>query len=131
QYVQRRVYFLDRSGTVAVPDLRYVLTTGTPLQRATRVLNLLLSGPSADLQGVVRNEVATVKLRRELSTEGGITRIDLVEAGDQLTPGQRRRLAAQLVWSLSQDLPSVRITLNDEPLDQTQDVWTTQTVGAF
>src|SRR5690606_17158728 len=26
---------------------------------------------------------------------------------------------------------SVRITLNDEPLDQTQDVWTTQTVGAF
>lgn len=129
-YLQRRAYFLDPGGAVAVPDLRYILATGTAIQRANRVLNLLLAGPSADLRGAVRNDMAAVELRRPPSLESGIAQVDLTQTGD-LTSAQRRGLAAQLVWSLSQDLASVRITLNDEPLDPTQDLWTTQDLGSF
>ena len=46
-YRQRVLYFLDRSGSVVVPDVRHIVIGQTPANRANRLLALLIDGPSA------------------------------------------------------------------------------------
>ena len=50
---------------------------------------------------------------------------------DVSTPEARRALAAQIVWTLSPTSPRIGITVDGEPLDPAQPVYTINTVSSF
>jgi predicted small secreted protein len=114
----RTVYFLDATGRVVVPDIRYIPDSGTTDLAATRLMDLLLRGPSASISGAARTQLgATAKLRSVsvLVDDNGVAHIDL-EGVDVSTPAARQGLVAQIVWTLDPDVQYVQITVNGEPL---------------
>src|SRR6185312_14269076 len=67
---QRSVYFLDSSGTVAVPDPRHLEGGLSSANRISRLVNLLLDGPSERLRpGVVSQLGPTAELRSNVTTD--------------------------------------------------------------
>jgi hypothetical protein len=129
---QRVLYFLDRSGTVVVPDVRHLVVGQTPANRANRLLSLLIEGPSAPLRGAVDSQLtAKSSLRSNPSVDSeGVLQVDLTGV-DVSTPEARRALAAQIVWTLSPTSPRIGITVDGEPLDPAQSVYTINTVSSF
>lgn len=129
---QRVLYFLDRTGTVVVPDVRHLVVGQTPANRASRLLSLLIEGPSTALKGAVDSELtAKSSLRSNPSVDSeGVLQVDLTGV-DVSTPEARRALAAQIVWTLSPTSPRIAITVDGEPLDPTQPVYTINTVSSF
>lgn len=129
---QRVLYFLDRSGTVVVPDVRHVVIGQTPANRANRLITMLFRGPNSRLTDAVSSSfTARSALRSNPSTDSeGVLQVDLTGV-DVSTPQARRALAAQLVWTLSPTSPRIAITLDGEPLDPAQPVYTINTVTAF
>jgi hypothetical protein len=109
------LYFYDPSRSVLVPDRRYL--PGTPLASASDVINLLLAGPAAGLQGaadtalpkstVVRTNVTTAK-------DGAATVVNLGSLGN-LTAEDKQSIAAQIVLSL-QDVAATTVRLQVESL---------------
>ena len=57
-------------------------------------------------------------------------RIDLTGV-DVSTPEARRALAAQIVWTLSPTSPRIAVTVDGQPLDPAQEVFTINTVSSF
>ncbi|MGS0687405.1 LpqB family beta-propeller domain-containing protein [Nakamurella sp. GG22] len=129
---QRTLYFLDSSGTVVVPDVRHVVIGQTPANRANRLIAMLIDGPSSKLEGAVESEfTARSALRSNPSVDAeGVLQVDLTGV-DVSTPEARRALAAQLVWTLSPTSPRIAITVDGEPLDPAQQVYTITTVTSF
>ena len=129
---QRVLYFLDRSGTVVVPDVRHVVVGQTPANRANRLLALLIEGPSQALTGAVDSQfTAKSELRSNPSVDPeGVLQVDLTGV-DVSTPEARRALAAQIVWTLSPTSPRIAITVDGEALDPSQPVYTINTVSSF
>lgn len=129
---QRVLYFLDRSGTVVVPDVRHVVVGQTPANRANRLLALLIAGPSKALTGAVDSQfTAKSQLRSNPSVDPeGVLQVDLTGV-DVSTPAARRALAAQIVWTLSPTSPRIAITVDGEPLDPAQPEYTINTVSSF
>jgi hypothetical protein len=109
------LYFYDTSRSVLVPDRRYL--PGTPLASANDVINLLLAGPAAGLQGatktvlppstVVRTNVAQAK-------DGLATVVNLGQLGN-LNTEDKQAIAAQIVLSL-QDVAATTVRLQVESL---------------
>lgn len=129
---QRVLYFLDRSGTVVVPDVRHVVVGATPANRANRLLSMLIHGPSAPLTGAV-DSVFTSRsaLRSNPSVDpDGVLQVDLTGV-DVSTTEAKRALAAQIVWTLSPTSPRIGITVDGEPLDPAQLVYTINSVSSF
>ncbi len=129
---QRVLYFLDETGTVVVPDVRHVVIGQTPANRANRLMSMLITGPSTGLRGAVQSQFSAKSALRSNPTvdPDGVLRIDLTGV-DVSTPEARRALAAQIVWTLSPTSPRIAVTVDGQPLDPTQEVFTINSVSSF
>jgi len=106
------IYFWDESASALIPDLRYVPLTITSDQRATRVVQWIVAGPSRWLAGarqlppgtssepvVNDNGTLVVKLSSQAATDG---------------PDGLGRLMFQLQWSLrTTTTPRIRLSIDD------------------
>jgi len=113
----RTVYFLDSSGRVVVPDMRYIPNSATTSLSVNRLMDLLLRGPSHHLAGAARTQLgpgAELQSNVRIDT-AGVAHVDL-EGVDVSTPAARQALAAQIVWTLDPDVPQVAISVNGLPL---------------
>lgn len=115
-FTHLNIYFMSRTGSHVVPDL-----VSWPEQLVTpeRIVQALLAGPSPSLAGAVSNAVPQpVKLgSRGATVDGdGVVTVDFTGLNPNLGEDARRRLGAQLLWSMS-SLPRVsgiRITADGE-----------------
>lgn len=114
---QRPVYFLDSTGRVVVPDIRYVPNSHTPDLTVNRLMDLLLRGPSAQLAGAARTQLGPdAALQSNVRIDAaGVAHVDL-EGVDVSTPAARQALAAQIVWTLDLDVQQIAISVNGLPL---------------
>ncbi len=133
----RTVYFLDQTGSVVVPDPRYLEAGLTQANRITRLTNLLLAGPTARLRPAVLSELGTsARLRSAVTTDDqGVVHVDLTGVSPE-SADARGGLAAQIVWTLSNDADRVAITLDGVPLGGTDNapgasVYTMQSVDSY
>lgn len=117
---QRVVYFLDSSGRVVVPDIRYIPNSNSPDLSANRLMDLLLRGPSKQLAGAARTQLGRgAELQSNVHIDSaGIAHVDLAGV-DVSTPAARQALAAQVVWTLDPDVQQIAITVNGLPLNAT------------
>lgn len=131
-YRQRVLYFLDRSGTLVVPDVRHIVIGQTTANRANRLLAMLLDGPAPPLQGAVTSSFTSRSaLRSNPSVDpDGVLQIDFTGV-DVSTTEARRALAAQVVWTLSPTTPRIAISVDGVPLDPAQPVYTINSVSSF
>lgn len=115
---QRTVYFLDSSGRVVVPDIRYIPNSHTPDLSANRLMDLLLRGPSDALAGAARTALGKdAQLQSNVHIDAaGVAHVDL-EGVDVSTPAARQAVVAQIVWTLDPDVGQIAITVNGLPLD--------------
>ncbi len=129
---ERVLYFLDETGTVVVPDVRHVVIGQTPANRANRLMSMLIEGPSTALGGAVRTQfTAKSALRSNPSVDpNGVLRVDLTGV-DVSTPEARRALAAQIVWTLSPTSPQIAVTVDGQPLDPAQEIFTINSVSSY
>lgn len=131
-YRQRVLYFLDRSGTLVVPDVRHIVIGQTTANRASRLLAMLLDGPAPTLHGAVTSSFTSRSaLRSNPSVDpDGILQIDFTGV-DVSTIEARRALAAQVVWTLSPTTPRISISVDGVLLDPAQPVYTINSVSSF
>jgi hypothetical protein len=131
-YRQRVLYFLDRSGTLVVPDIRHIVIGQTTANRANRLLAMLLDGPAASLKGAVTSSFTNKSaLRSNPAVDpDGVLQIDFTGV-DVSTTEARRALAAQVVWTLSPTTPRIAISVDGVPLDPAQPVFTINSVSSF
>lgn len=110
---QRTVYFLDSTGRVVVPDVRYIPNSPTPSLSVNRLMDLLLHGPSRQLAGAARTQLTPgAGLQSNVQIDAaGVAHVDL-EGVDVSTPAARQALAAQIVWTLDPDVQQVEISVN-------------------
>lgn len=129
---ERTLYFLDQTGSVVVPDPRHVVVGPSTANRASRLMALLLDGPSAALRGAVRNPFTQASALRSNPTvdQDGVLQIDLTGV-DVSTPDLRRQLTATLVWTLSPTAPRIAITVDGSPVDPAQPIATINSVASF
>lgn len=105
-YSRLTLYYISRIGSHVVPDPIYVHET---LATPTAVLEGLFRGPSDQLSRVVTNALPG---EAELGPAGatidarGVVTVDLVGLDNSMSDDARRRLGAQLLWSLT-SLPRV------------------------
>lgn len=114
---QRMVYFLDATGRVVVPDVRYIPNSHTPELSVNRLMDLLLRGPSSQVEGAARTQLGPgAALQSNVRIDpAGIAHVDL-EGVDVSTPAARQALAAQIVWTLDPDVQQIAIAVNGLPL---------------
>ena len=112
-----RTWFVDPVRRMTVADLRYV--PGVPARaQASRVMELLLAGPSEAFTGAVVSELpmgAQLRSNVAVSPDGALI-VDLTGLGD-VDEQSRTLLAAQVVQSLSEvNVARVRLLSDGEPL---------------
>ncbi len=110
------VYFFDPGLATVVPDPVY-LPRGQ--QSATTLVNALLDGPTRWLEPAV---VSALPDRTQLGlsipvTPEGVAEVSFDDSVSQLTPEQRSRAAAQVVWTLRQlpQVSAVRLMVDGAP----------------
>jgi len=112
-----RTWFVDPVRRVAVADLRYLPSVPARAQ-ASRVMELLLAGPSGALLGAAATQLvpgAVLRSNVAPSPDGALV-VDLSRIGDLDEPA-RRLLAAQVVLSLAEvNVARVRLLVDGEPL---------------
>jgi hypothetical protein len=93
------IYFFDPDLRITVPDLRYVAAqpaTGLP----TRVISLLLNGPSDTMQRSLASPIEDVGADSNVVPDAdGTLEVNLSQLGDK-SQDQREQIAAQIVLSL-------------------------------
>ncbi|WP_281877886.1 MtrAB system accessory lipoprotein LpqB [Nocardia sputorum] len=122
------LYFIDPTGNLAAPDLRWMSVPKAQL--AQRLLSSLLEGPQPALASVLRNELTPpIALRGTITKANGDpdgvgiglggVKIDFAGAS-ALNPRERELLAAQVVLTLSSaDILGPYMLLADgKPLDE-------------
>ena len=111
------LYFLDVAGGTLVPDPVYLPTQQPGV--ATTVARELLLGPTAWLAPAVRTGFpAGTKLAVDsVPVQDGVARVDLEPRAVAASGDERRQLAAQLAYTLTQlpNVSGVRITLSGVP----------------
>ncbi|AZI57481.1 hypothetical protein EH165_04190 [Nakamurella antarctica] len=139
-YTQREVYFLDHTASVVVPDRRWIVNANQqqPELVADLLVDKMLQGPSAFLKPAVRSEFSGLRVSKNIkANDQSVLQVDLqvdtatISARPQFTAATRRALAAQLVYTLSRDAVNIAITLDGEPLDPKQPVWTASSLSSF
>lgn len=111
-WVRSDLCFWDATGTVLVPDPRFV-PKGTVGMLAT--VRDLLTGPSAVAAAAYR---APLEQQLEVTSvtlgANGVADVDLTGPTDQVSGDAKRRLAAELVWSLTsfEGVTAVRVRGN-------------------
>ncbi|MDO5097594.1 MAG: MtrAB system accessory lipoprotein LpqB [Corynebacterium sp.] len=111
RYTPKNLYFFDPSGTTLVSDRRWIYSGNKSLDSA--LISLLLADPSAVLRPGVLNEFPETTAFTGM--EDGVYKFT---GGSTMDETQRRRLAAQLVWTLAlADISGpYRFEMDDEPL---------------
>ena len=94
RYIPRDLYFFDPTGNTLVPDRRWMFA-GTNTQD-TALISLLLAGPSPTLAPGVMDELPN--LAAYTRTNNGVYELTGLSS---LSEAARRRLAAQLTWTLA------------------------------
>ena len=105
-FTHLNIYFMARSGSHVVPDL-----VSWPEQMVTpaQIMEALFAGPSPALSGAVSNAVPqSIKLGSRGATidDDGVVTIDFESLNPNMGEDARRRLGAQVLWSMS-SLPRV------------------------
>ena len=130
-YSLRLLYFLDASGTVVVPDPRYLNVPSESMPG--KLVDLLIDGPDGGIAGVAGNRLAGAALHSSvrLDPKVGATVVDLT--GVTLpSAASRRALAAQIVYTLTrQDAVQVQIKAGGDLLDADQPVYTSSALQSF
>lgn len=110
---QRTVYFLDSTGRVVVPDIRYLPNTSAAELTVNRLMELLLRGPSRRISDSARTQLGPrVELESNVQIdEDGIAHVNL-DGVEAVAPNARLALAAQIVWTLDPDVQQIAITVN-------------------
>lgn len=94
RYEPHDLYFFEPGGTMLVPDRRWVFSEQPGVDSV--LMNLLVAGPQEDLRSAVYNEVPNG------GTYAGSERSTYRFTGfGELDSSQRKRFAAQVVWTLS------------------------------
>lgn len=98
-YQPHNVYFFEPGGTTLVSDRRWIFSGGSSLD--STLISLILEGPSASLAPGVMNEAGPQ------ATYAGVVDGEYQITGVRdLDDDARRRLAAQMVWTLAlADIP--------------------------
>jgi len=116
-YKPVRTWFVDPVRRMAVADHRHIPSVPSRAQ-ASRVMELLLAGPSGAMQGVAVSLLppgAQLRSNVTVSADGALI-VDLTRLGD-LDERSRMLLAAQVVLSLSEvNVGRVRLLVDGEPL---------------
>jgi hypothetical protein len=116
------VFFLrggesDQEMPRLVPDRIFLPDDADP---ADGLVRRLLAGPSGALTDAVGTAFPPgTELRRPVETADGVVTVDLTAAADAATTAARRRLSAQLVWTLrgaGQVFTSLRLLVEGSPL---------------
>ena len=94
RYIPRDLYFFDPTGNTLVPDRRWMFA-GTNTQD-TALISLLLAGPSPTLALGVMDELPNSAAYTR--TNNGVYELTGLSS---LSEAARRRLAAQLTWTLA------------------------------
>ncbi len=100
-YRQVTIYFSALDNEVGVPDLLIIPETEVS---PGRIVEAVLRGPSERMANVVRNTIPSgVQLGAGGASvdEDGVATVDLTGIAPSMPPEQRRRLGAQLLWSLT------------------------------
>lgn len=100
-YSQVSLYFMAKAGTHVVPDAAHLPES---LVTPTAVVLALLEGPSPAIEGNVNNAIpSAVSLGPDKATidSQGVVTVDLSGLSSELSTDARRRLGAQLIWSLT------------------------------
>ncbi|MGL4306928.1 MAG: MtrAB system accessory lipoprotein LpqB [Mycobacteriaceae bacterium] len=125
-YQLSSLYFLDPTGTTAVPDLRWVATNREAL--TSELVAMLIAGPNPALKIAVRNQLgAGVSLRGVPAKADGSSGPVGIGAGGVKIEFQglsgvdresRKLIAAQVVWTLSSaDISGPFVLMaDDQPL---------------
>ena len=132
EYRAVRTWFVDPSRGLAVPDQRHIPAFPQAAQ-ASRVLDLLLAGPSGAVLGSVASQLrAEAQLRSNAGLgEAGELVVDLTQVGE-LDEAGRRLLAAQVVLSLSEvNVQRVRLLVDGIALLPAQPVLTRDDVASL
>ncbi len=131
-YFQVPVYFFAPDSTALVSDLRYVVArpqSGLP----SRVVDLLLSGPSDGLAGAVRNPLgdsAALDSNVTIGNDGALV-VPLTGLGDEAVQ-ERELMAAQVVRSLQHVTTSrVKLLSDGTPLVPGQAEWRPSDLPAY
>jgi hypothetical protein len=97
------IYFWDQGYGTLVPDLRYLPLTIKPDQRASRLVQWLVAGPSSSLAGGVQGlPTGTSPTDNVVTKDDGTLVVKLsAQAGAGGGPDALRRLLFQLQWTLS------------------------------
>ncbi|MDF1488441.1 GerMN domain-containing protein [Tessaracoccus caeni] len=118
-YSRMTTYFISREGTHVVPDLTYQPES---LVTPQRVVETQVLGPPAELVPAVTNALGSgVELGSEGATinSEGVVVVDLIGLPGDLTEEERRRVGAQLLWSLTAvaRTTGLKITSDGRPFD--------------
>jgi hypothetical protein len=112
-------YFPSARSSVLVPDGRLIPVVGPSLP--TTLAELVLDGPSEWLAPAVRTGApqGTALALGAVPVRDGVARVELTEQALSATEAQRRDLAAQLTWTLTQlpDVVSIELLAGGEPYD--------------
>ncbi|MDQ2845646.1 MAG: LpqB family beta-propeller domain-containing protein [Actinomycetota bacterium] len=115
-YNYRTLYFLNSTGTVLVPDRRYLIVGATAAVRAGQLVDLLFRGPSSSLQQVVTSRLgAGVKLQSNVTVDDPTGDIRVALTNVDPSPPARQQLAAQLAFTLQTE-GNVVITIDGQQL---------------
>ena len=132
-YAPYDVYFLAR-GLDGGPTARLVpspVFLPVTAERAPALVAALLLGPTVPLSAAVETAIPSgTSLASPVGVADGVVTIDLTGQVRELSPRQRQRMAAQLVWTLVPTFTGVRLLAEGEPFDvpgadevQTRDDW--------
>lgn len=138
-YRLHETYFTSRRTGILVPDGRMLPVVGPALP--TALAERVLAGPSEWLAPGVAADLpaGTTLALGAVPVSDGIARVELTEEALSATESQRRSLAAELTWTLT-DLPgvtAVRLLVAGEPFEVpgapsllTRQVWQSQAPDA-
>jgi hypothetical protein len=118
-YRQYQVHFPSARSDALVPDARLLPVIGASLP--TALAERVLAGPAEWLEAGVRTGAppGTGLALGAVPVSNGVAEVDLTEEVLAATDVQRRDLAAQLTWTLTQlpEVTGVRLEVAGEPFD--------------
>ncbi|MCG8916135.1 LpqB family beta-propeller domain-containing protein [Actinokineospora sp. PR83] len=129
-YRRVNLVFFDPGEKVLVPDLRFMAAEPRD-SLESRVVDLLLEGPSDGLKGAVVSQLDGVGLRTNVVTDSdGAIKVNF--ASVDKTAEERGKLAAQVVTTLSEVTTNpIRLLSDDRALVATKQDWRASDISPY